>query len=181
MSKRVITVASRISGYKTNFAVLFGIALSFEGYKVLLIDLNSDGSLSKCFRWNGEGKTINDILSKGSSDIGAYKSVTEDISYIPADKEKLYTLNKKLGSSKDNPLKNFIDELNGFDRIIFDCSPIGSNMLTEKAVELSDNIIVSPSNVPQHLNMIHSIDEELEKLRYIIESKGKEESKNESI
>ncbi len=174
MENRIITVSYGKGEYDINFAVLLGITLSFEGYKVLLVDLNSDGNLSKSLGWKGEGYTINDIISENCSIADVCNLLNKEISYIPAEKESLHTLIENFKSFEDNPLKKFLlmDELDGFEKIIFDCSSSNSNLLTRKANEISDNIIVSPSNVSQYLDTICAVNEELKELRYIAKQKA---------
>lgn len=133
---------------KTTSCLNIGAALAIEGKKVLLIDLDPQGSLTKCAgirNLSTEDATIYEVI-KGISDINtaiktkqgvaAYDIVPTDIRFSGAEIELVSEPNR------NELLKMALEGLQtAYDYILIDCSP-SLSILTVMALTAADRVII---------------------------------------
>lgn len=135
---------------KTTSALNIGAALAIEGKKVLLIDLDPQGSLSKCagFRNIDDEPTTYEVV-KGDVDINqaiktkqgvaSYDIVPTDIRFSGAEIELISV------PGRDTLLKEALEGLKTeYDYILIDCSP-SLNILTLMALTAANSVIIPVS------------------------------------
>ena len=132
---------------KTTSALNTGAALALEGKKVLIIDFDPQGSLSKCagFRSLENEPTSYEVI-KGDADINQaiknkqgvapYDVLPADIRFSGAEIELISV------PGRDTLLKEALEGLKAaYDYIIIDCSP-SLNILTLMALTAATDIII---------------------------------------
>lgn len=132
---------------KTTSALNIGAALAIEGKKVLLIDLDPQGSLSKCagFRDLDNAPTTYEVI-KGEADINsaiktkqgvaAYDLLPTDIRMSGAEIELISV------PGRDTLLREALEGLKRpYDYVLIDCSP-SLNILTLMALTAADELII---------------------------------------
>ena len=132
---------------KTTSALNIGAALAIEGKSVLIVDLDPQGSLSKCagFRSLDDDPTTYEVI-KGDADINqaiktkqgvaAYDILPTDIRMSGAEIELISV------PGRDTLLKEALDGLKKpYDYVLIDCSP-SLNILTLMALTASNKIII---------------------------------------
>ncbi len=126
---KIICVANQKGGVgKSSVTCNLGTALSLEGKSVLLIDMDSQASLTMSLGFNPESfetssVTVLDTPSKAPLCI--YETDIEGLSIIPSS-SMLSTLEMSLYNKKDNNLrlKKALEKVKEiFDYILIDCSP----------------------------------------------------------
>ena len=136
---------------KTVSAESLGVALANEGQKVLLIDLDPQGSLTISMgypRTDEIHPTIADMMEKimNEEKISAGEGILshpEGIDLMPANIE-LSAVEMSLVNviNREKVLKQYIDTVNKqYDQIIIDCSP-SLGMLTINALGAADNCLI---------------------------------------
>ncbi len=142
----IISIANQKGGVaKTTTALNLGAGLNQEGYKVLLIDLDSQTDLTTGLGIPKTQYTISDVL-QGRAVSKAIIKLDNGISIIPADKD-LKSIQMNL-SKFDILSKALKDIKNDYDYIVMDTSP-GINVLTINAI-LTSNMILIPIT-PEYL------------------------------
>lgn len=128
---------------KTTSCLNIGAALARKGKKVLLIDLDPQGSLSKCagYRDLGGSLTTYDVL-KGADinaaikDRGSYSILPTDIRMSGAEIELIQE------PGRDMLLKEAIEGIKQpFDYVLIDCSP-SLNILTLMALTAATGVVI---------------------------------------
>lgn len=132
---------------KTTSALNTGAALAIAGKKVLLVDLDPQGSLSKCagFRDIDDDPTTYEVI-KGDADINdaiktkqgvaPYDILPTDIRMSGAEIELISV------PGRDTLLKEALDGLKKpYDYVLIDCSP-SLNILTLMALTASTSLII---------------------------------------
>jgi len=132
---------------KTTSALNIGAALAIEGKSVLLVDLDPQGSLSKCagFRSLDDDPTTYEVI-KGDADINQaiktkqgvkpYDVLPTDIRMSGAEIELISV------PGRDTLLKEALEGLEKpYDYVLIDCSP-SLNILTLMALTASNKIII---------------------------------------
>lgn len=130
---------------KTTSAVSIGASLADQGLKVLLIDLDAQGSLSICSGYREIGAddlTTYDVL-KGAEISEAIKPIRKNLDILPTD-IRLSGAEIELSSvpGREFLLKEAIDAVSDkYDLALIDCPP-SLGVLTLIALTASDEIIV---------------------------------------
>lgn len=130
---------------KTTSCLNVGAALARDGYRVLLVDTDAQGSLTSSagFRDLGEKPTLYEILADNANindairgKAGKYDIIPTDIRQSPLD-TKLATV-----PGRELLLKEALEALNKqYDYILIDCPPALS-IITLMALTASDSIII---------------------------------------
>ena len=132
---------------KTTSCLNVGVALAIEGKKVLLIDLDPQGSLTKCagFRSLDNSPTTYEVI-KGDCNINdaiqtkegvaAYDILPTDIRMSGAEIELISV------PGRDTLLKEALEDLKTpYDYVLIDCSP-SLNILTLMALTAATSLII---------------------------------------
>ena len=139
---RIISIANRKGGVgKTTSTANLGAALNILGYKVLLIDLDSQKNLSQYFRFLDERNNVYGalrgqyplrptILAEGFHAISSTKHLAG------AESELLNEMNREYF------LKDLIEPLkNNYDYVLIDCPP-SLGLLAINALAASDEVLI---------------------------------------
>jgi len=146
---KIISFVNQKGGVaKTTSTLNIGAALAIKEKKVLLIDLDPQGSLSKCagFRELEEDPTTYEVI-KGETDISsAIKTKTDAVKpydIIPADIRMSGAEIELIGvPGRDNLLRDAMEALKGrYDYVLIDCSP-SLSILTLMALTASNGLII---------------------------------------
>lgn len=153
---KVIAIANQKGGVgKTTTAVNLGVALGISGKKVLLIDADPQGSLTKSCKIDNADA---DKLEVTLSELMAYEMTGEDKDYILINKSikqfetvDLIPSNISLSGtetalfncmSRESVLKRTIEPLKQkYDVILIDCMP-SLGMMTINALVAADSVII---------------------------------------
>ena len=155
-SRKVIAIANQKGGVgKTTTAVNLGVALGISGKKVLLIDADPQGSLTKSCKIDNADA---DKLEVTLSELMAYEMTGEDKDYILLNNSikqfetvDLIPSNISLSGtetalfncmSRESVLKRTIEPLKQkYDVILIDCMP-SLGMMTINALVAADSVII---------------------------------------
>lgn len=146
---KIIAIANHKGGVgKTTTSSSLGVALSMQGKKVLLIDLDSQRNLTSLFVRNKPTRTIFEAIKEGES-LPVVK-VSDTLDITPSSKdlvviEKLLTLQYggRGNISEFMILKGLLDPLrNSYDYTLIDCPPSLGD-LAINAFTASDGVIIS--------------------------------------
>lgn len=155
---KVISIIMRCGGTsKTTTTQLLGIGLARKGFKVLLIDLDSQGNLSDNLDYNKSNPTIYDLLqgqTKVQDAIQHLKDIdlisySSDLAFISMDQQKSASLKKNLDAIKKD-----------YDFILIDTPP-SLNAITLDAIMNSDELILPIQCDKKSIKAIMQINEEL--------------------
>ena len=151
----IIAVGNRKGGTgKTTITLNVGVGLAKRGYKVLLVDGDPQGSLTRYMEWDEEGLTIDDILlyrqsARASRQPSAseciHHSDTMNLDYIPST-PVLTTVNVSMSLKRDNyqELSKILksSDFDGYDYILIDSAP-ADNALLSAILYASDKLLIS--------------------------------------
>lgn len=154
MSCKVISVTNQKGGVgKTITSFNLAVGLHREGNKVLLIDVDPQGSLCKCLGYNKMAiqHTLTYTLMQVISDMPVNPSAgilhhQEGIDFVPSN-IKLNTVEAMMVASTDSDikhytLKKYVDMLReNYDYIVLDTSP-NLNPLTLNALACADSVLI---------------------------------------
>ena len=152
MRTKIISVVNQKGGTaKTTTVLNLGIGLANHGYRVLLIDLDPQGSLTVCLGHDFPDElnnTITDLLEgiKDESPISCETVIRkheEGVDYIPGN-ITLSGLEVSLvnAMNRERILQQLLQQIaNGYDYILIDCMP-SLGMLTLNALAASNEVIV---------------------------------------
>ena len=162
-----ISIANQKGGVgKTTTTAALGSALCDLGYQVLLIDMDSQASLTKSLGVQAEQTSIADVLGNqkdGTLTVrDVIQPVRERLSIAPSN-ILLYTTEMGLVSrmGRETILKKALQQLAGFDVILIDCPP-SLGMLTINGLVASQGVIVPSLPSETDLQGVRSIMETLE-------------------
>lgn len=144
---KIISFVNQKGGVaKTTSAVSVGASLADHGKRVLLVDLDAQGSLSICSGFNEIGRnelTTYEVL-KGTDIREAVRKVSDNLSVLPTD-IRLSGAEIELSSvpGRDFLLKEALSvyDDNDFDYVLIDCPPT-LGVMTLIALTASDKVII---------------------------------------
>ncbi|WKK81614.1 ParA family protein [Marivirga arenosa] len=142
-NRKIISIVNHKGGSgKTTTAVNMGVALSIEGFNVLLVDWDPQANLSYSFGIDDNHKpTLVDLFYE-NSDLKEVTVSNEFLDILPsniqlADLEYSISKNEKHHDFLSDLLKN----IKGYDYILIDCPP-SLSILTLNALYASDEVII---------------------------------------
>jgi len=137
----IISIVNHKGGTgKTTTTINLGSALAAEGFRVLLVDFDAQGSLSYSLGLDID-KTIADALV---GDISVHELLREkEAMHILSSNSSLADVELAIAKADNrfNHLENLLVELPGYDYILIDCPP-SLSLLTLNALMVSDYVIV---------------------------------------
>lgn len=185
---KIIAVANQKGGVgKTTTTINVGAALALMGKKVLLIDLDTQESMSNFFGvYNAEnniGKALYKTVNRESIDLADYIVANEvnGIDMIPAELNTMQRIAIDLVSlrSKETVFRRLINQnselLDRYDYILLDCPP-SLNVILDNALTASRYVLIPcqahPLSYPPLPNLLLQIDEIQAELNESIEVIG---------
>lgn len=152
---------------KTSLSHAFAIRASLYGARVLCIDLDQQGNLTRAFNLNADETPIMvDLLSDNIPVEDCIVNIGEGIDLLPSRIENA-VLDNFIMLNKyplDRLYKNIIDKVKmNYDLIVFDCPPaLGQSVA---AASLASDLVLAAVTPEQFsLNALHITSEELKKL-----------------
>ena len=138
----VISIVNHKGGTgKTTTTINLGSALASQGYRVLLVDFDAQGSLTYSLGIDDSHTTIADALV-GDAPIHAIIQEREGMHILPATGSLAdVELSIAQATEKYHHLKTLLGLLAGYDFILIDCPP-SLSLLTLNALTASDFVIV---------------------------------------
>ena len=152
MNAKIIAIANQKGGVgKTTTCANLGVGLAMEDKKILLIDMDPQGSLSISLGYPQPDKlpsTISTVMEKIITDTPLEQREGilhhhEGVDLLPANIE-LYSMEVSLVNimSRETILKQYLDAMkNQYNYILLDCMP-SLGMLTINALAASDSVII---------------------------------------
>ncbi len=138
----IISIVNHKGGTgKTTTTVNLGSALAAQGYRVLLVDFDAQGSLSYSLGIDDSLATIADALV-GEVPIHQIIQERETMDILPA-ASSLADVELAIAKAEEHyhHLKTLLNQLTGYDFILIDCPP-SLSLLTLNALTASDFVIV---------------------------------------
>jgi len=164
-----IAIANQKGGVgKTTTTAALGSLLYERGYQVLIIDLDSQASLTKALGVQAESKSIADVFGGHLEGTLTIREVTQPIlggfSIAPSN-ILLYTTEMGLVSrmGRETILKKAMCELQGFDVVLIDCPP-SLGMLTINGLVASQGIIIPGLPAEANLQGVRSLVETIQSI-----------------
>lgn len=143
---KIIAIANQKGGVgKTTTAMSLGAALAKRGKRVLLVDLDAQGSLSSYLGYDGSGFTVYELLLGIAAPRECIRRAdTEKLDYIPAaitlanaDMVMVTAMNREM------KLKRVLSDeaFGGYDYILIDCLP-SLGILTVNAFAAANSVLI---------------------------------------
>jgi chromosome partitioning protein len=163
----IISIVNHKGGTgKTTTSINLGSALTAEGYRVLLVDFDAQGSLSYSLGIDDSQATIAEVLLE-EVQIDEVIQTRESIDVIPAF-SSLADVELAIAKADEqySHLKNALDGLTEYDFILIDCSP-SLSLLTLNALTASDFVIIPMQMDVLALRGLDSMLETIKKVNHI--------------
>jgi len=130
---------------KTTTAVNLSYALSLKNYRVLIIDLDTQGTIANCFNVINPENTLYELLTGQSKLKDCIYTVRNNLDIIPSNKY-LARIELKLVKEKDveKTFSKKFKSIRGYNFIFLDCPP-SLNIINLNALEYAEEIFLPVS------------------------------------
>lgn len=130
---------------KTSTVVTLGHALALHGKRVLILDLDPQGSAGYSLGMNTPARTIYDLLVENRPFSECILPARKNLDIICAN-ERLYPAELSMATqdSKESILTEKLSLLSGYDFVLIDCAP-SMNLLNQNALYYADEVILPVS------------------------------------
>lgn len=122
---------------KTSTAANLGGALAARGKRVLLVDADSQTSLTKSLQSGTVTRDATIYARMTGTGSGRPQTIREGLQLVPAE-TRLFSIDGKAPLTR---LRDILRALDGYDYIVIDCPP-GIGTMTKSALLASDRVIV---------------------------------------
>jgi len=171
---KIITIANQKGGVgKTTTAINLSSGLTlFNGYRVLLIDLDPQGNTTSTFMEVDDDRPSVYELFTEDEDIDFKKliySTSREGLYILPSTIKLAKVEKMLSSNTEGPIairKHILELAGNFDFVIFDTPP-SLGLLTINALSSSDYVLMTITASPWALDGVQDFIDTIEAVREV--------------
>lgn len=153
---------------KTTSTVNLGAAMAGMNKKVLIIDLDVQGTATSTYSKQSpyDGETIYDFLVGKTKSAFAYETKIPNLDYVPSSEDMRYVemeLNRK--REREHILSKFVDMVSGeYDFILLDCPP-GKSIVTDNAMVAADEVIIPVNCEPYSMYGLRDILKEAEDVK----------------
>ncbi len=149
---------------KTTTTINLGKSLEQKGKRILLVDMDPQGSLGYSLGITDPKGTVSDLIY-GEAPISDVLMTKEGMDIIPSD-ISLADLELSLvdADNREYRLKYILDELKGYDYIFIDCPP-SLSLLTVNALTTSDYVLIPMLMEVLSLQGLDLITSTIEKIR----------------
>lgn len=164
-----IAIANQKGGVgKTTTTASLGSILCDRGYRILIIDMDSQASLTKALGVQAESKSIADVIGGHMEGSLTFRDVTQRIRdgfNIAPSNILMYTTEMGLVSrmGRETILKKAMRELSGFDVVLIDCPP-SMGLLTINSLVASQGVIIPSLPAEADLQGVHSLVETIQSI-----------------
>ena len=140
--RKIAVITSKGGTGKTTTAVNLGHGLALSGKSVLLIDCDAQRNVAVTFDVRGK-KTLCDLLQNGEVEI---IQVRKNLYVVDSGGRELAEIEMALAAKKnrESRLARALENLNGCDVVICDCSPT-INLININAITYADDVIIPVS------------------------------------
>ncbi len=140
--RKIAVITSKGGTGKTTTAVNLGHGLALSGKSVLLIDCDAQRNVAVTFDVRGR-KTLCDLLQYGEVEI---VQVRRNLYVVDSGGRELAEVEMVLAAkkSRESRLSRALENLNGCDVVICDCSPT-INLININAITYADEVIIPVS------------------------------------
>jgi chromosome partitioning protein len=154
---------------KTTTAVNIASGLARKGKKVLILDMDAQGSVNSCLSSNDSEKDMYNLIAQGAKLEECLTHMGQNLDAVTS-RENLHDIDSELS---DKPNKDFIlstklEKIKGYDYIILDCPPQFA-IMTKNALFFSDEVFIPVSTdvlgykgLKKTLQLINKLNEDVE-------------------
>jgi len=124
---------------KSSTAVNAGVGLARRGRRVLLVDLDAQGSTTRVFHPESDGPTIREVLVDGVPVADAVREVEENLDLLPSSRS-LAPVDTWLTTQmrREEIVRRRLETVTGYDYVILDCAPAWSLLNVNALVYASE-------------------------------------------
>lgn len=126
MRRVAVTIFKGGTG-KSSTAVNAAVGLARRGRRVLLVDLDAQGSTTRVFGSDTDGPTIREVLVDGAPVADSVRPVEANLDLLPSDRS-LAPVDTWLTTQmrREEILRRRLEGVTGYDYVILDCAPAWS-------------------------------------------------------
>jgi chromosome partitioning protein len=154
---------------KTTTAVNIASGLARKGKKVLILDMDAQGSVNSCLSTNDSEKDMYSLIAEGAKLEECLTHMGQNLDAVTS-KENLHDIDSELSqkTDKDFILSTRLEKIKGYDYIIMDCPP-QFGIMTRNALFLSDEVFIPVSTdvlgykgLKKTLQLINKLNDDVE-------------------
>jgi chromosome partitioning protein len=144
MMRKICVINQKGGVAKTTTTISMGAGLSRKGKKVLILDLDAQGSVGICLK-SQSTKDMYDFMFNGSDIRECVTHLGENLDLVTS-RETLTKAELLLTTepNKEYVLRNKLKDVKGYDYILIDCSP-SLGLLNQNAILACDEAVIPTS------------------------------------